>query len=137
MKRKDKQKIIDSGTTEGIRPNALRKMKRLEILDIMLEQQKQLDAARKELAETQARLAEAEAKLADRTIITENAGSLAKAALELNGIFEAAQKAAEDYVHNVKLRADSALEAEMEAQRAAAAEEEPVEEPQQEGESDE
>ena len=41
-------------------------------------------------------------KLNDRTITIENAGSIAEASLKLNKVFEAAQKAADDYLESIK-----------------------------------
>ena len=40
-------------------------------------------------------------QLEDRTVAAESAGSIAEAALKLNGVFEAAQKAADQYVASV------------------------------------
>lgn len=45
---------------------------------------------------------QAEQKLREREIRIANAGSIADAALALNGVFEAAQKAAEDYLRSVR-----------------------------------
>lgn len=50
----------------------------------------------------QARLERAEQKLQEREIRISQAGSIAEAALALNGIFEAAQQAADDYLRSVK-----------------------------------
>lgn len=40
-------------------------------------------------------------ELQDKQIAIENAGSIADAALQLNGVFEAAQKAADQYIENL------------------------------------
>lgn len=53
-----------------------------------------------ELLEKQ--LAEANRKLDDKILTIENAGSLAEAAMRLNGVFEAAQKAADQYLENIR-----------------------------------
>lgn len=42
-----------------------------------------------------------------RMIELEDAGNIAEAALRLNGIFEAAQKAADQYIENLKQRCDA------------------------------
>lgn len=47
-------------------------------------------------------LEEANQKLHDKRIIIENSGSLAEAVMKLNGVFEAAQNAAQQYLDNVK-----------------------------------
>jgi len=47
-------------------------------------------------------LERAEQKLREREIHISEAGSIAEAALAVNGIFEAAQQAADDYLRSVK-----------------------------------
>ena len=76
----------------------LLKLKRSEMLEIMLAQSREIDELRKELEETRA-------KLEDRRIKTRKAGSLAEASLQLTNIFEEAQKAADLYVENIRRRA--------------------------------
>lgn len=76
----------------------LRKLKRSELLQIMIAQSKKI-------TELQERLEEAERKLADREILLEESGNIAEAALRLNHIFEDAQRAAEQYLSNVKKQA--------------------------------
>lgn len=49
----------------------------------------------------------------DRKIQIEKAGSLAEAALRLNGIFEAAQKAADQYIYNLQQRSGEPEEEKM------------------------
>lgn len=44
---------------------------------------------------------------ADRKIELEEAGNIAEAALKLNKVFEAAQKAADQYLYNLKQRCES------------------------------
>ena len=68
----------------------LKKLSRTELLELLLEQTKELEA-------TQARVSELEKALADRKIEMEQAGNIAEAALQLNKVFEAAQQAADDY----------------------------------------
>ena len=76
----------------------LLKLKKSELLEIMLAQSKEIDSLREQLAE-------AEEKLASRRIAIKESGSIAEAALKLTQIFEEAQKAADLYVDNVKRRA--------------------------------
>lgn len=73
----------------------LHKLKRGELLEMMLAQSREIDALR-------LRIADLEARLADREIRIQESGSIAEAALKLNGIFEAAQAAADQYLENVK-----------------------------------
>ncbi len=69
------------------REKELRKMNRAELMEVIYDLRKENE--------------ELQAMLDDRTIRMENAGSIALAALELNQVFEAAQKAADDYVDSV------------------------------------
>lgn len=73
----------------------LHKLKRGELLEMMLAQSREIDALR-------ARVSELEERLADREIRIRESGSIAEAALKLNGIFEAAQAAADQYMENVR-----------------------------------
>ncbi len=73
----------------------LKRLKRNEILELMIEQSKEIE-------ELKAKLEAAEKKLEDRKIKIQQAGSIAEAALALNHIFEDAQKAADQYLENVK-----------------------------------
>lgn len=65
----------------------LRRLSRADLIDIIYTLQQQ-----KEQAEQQ--LAQAQAQLQDRQLRLANAGSIAEAALSLNGVFDAAQAAA-------------------------------------------
>lgn len=73
----------------------LHKLKRGELLEMMLAQSREIESLRE-------RVKELENKLADREIRIRESGSIAEAALKLNGIFEAAQAAADQYLENVK-----------------------------------
>lgn len=77
----------------------LLKLKRAELLEIMLAQSREIDSLREELAETQR-------KLEDKRIKIKEAGSIAEASLRLTRIFEEAQRAADLYVENAKRRAN-------------------------------
>lgn len=73
----------------------LHKLKRGELLEMMLAQSREIEALR-------SRISELEKKLADREIRIRESGSIAEAALRLNGVFEAAQAAADQYLENLK-----------------------------------
>ncbi|MBQ9325890.1 MAG: DNA repair protein [Clostridia bacterium] len=75
----------------------LRKLRREDLLEIMIEQQRQLE-------ELQRQLAEAQEELNDRRIHIDASGSIAEAALRVTHIFEDAQKAADMYLDHVKER---------------------------------
>ena len=73
----------------------LRKLSRLELLEMLLEQSR-------EIQKLKAELEKANALLEERQLAIRSAGSIAEASLKLNGVFEAAQKAADQYLENVK-----------------------------------
>lgn len=74
----------------------MKKLSRRELLEILIIQTKRVERL-------EAQLADAQKALADRSIIVERVGNLAEAALAINGVFEAAQKAAEQYLDNVEI----------------------------------
>ena len=73
----------------------LKKMSRAEL-------GKRLMEALQENEELRCQLRIAGDKLSDRTLQLENAGSIAQAALAVNGVFEAAQAAAAQYLENIQ-----------------------------------
>lgn len=72
----------------------LQKLSRTELLELLLVQSRELDKKNQELESLQA-------QLQTRQIALSQAGNIAEAALRLNGIFEAAQAAADQYLENV------------------------------------
>ena len=70
----------------------LRKLGRAELLELLLEQAREFEALEQRL----------NAAEAARQLQLETCGSIAEASLKLNGVFEAAQKAAEQYQQNVE-----------------------------------
>lgn len=73
----------------------LSKLKRSELLEIMLAQSEEIDRLRAELAQK-------DQQLQDRQIAIANAGSIAEAALSVTKVFDEAQKAADLYLDNVR-----------------------------------
>lgn len=71
----------------------LRKLNRAELLEILLEQTKRVEAL-------QAELELKNKELENRKIMIDRAGSIAEASLRLNEVFEAAQRAADQYLEN-------------------------------------
>lgn len=87
----------------------LRKLHREDLLQILIDQQRQID-------ELTAALEESEAALNDKKIAIEESGSIAEAALKLGGVFESAQAAADRYMEEMRQRAeDIVAKAEAEA----------------------
>lgn len=73
-----------------MKKNTLRGMSRRQLMALLLEVSQENEDLRRQLE--------------DKRIATEKCGSLAEAALRLNGLFEATQAACEQYTQNVKLR---------------------------------
>lgn len=73
----------------------LKKMSKKDLLELLVIQSKKIDELQKELDQTRE-------LLESRQIIIEEAGSIAEASLKLNNIFESAQKAADQYLDNIK-----------------------------------
>lgn len=80
---------------EELKKLNLKKLKRRELLEIMLAQSREIDKLREENRKLQE-------KLIDREIKIKNAGSLAEAALSVTEIFQEAQKAVDLYLDNLK-----------------------------------
>ena len=85
--------------------NKQKKLSRRELLEILVEQSKEIDRLRSSLDE-------AETKLNNREIIISQAGSIAAASLRLNNVFDAAQRAADQYLDSIRSMHDQ-LEAVM------------------------
>ena len=69
----------------------LRRLSRTDLLEMLLEQSKEVQRLQQELEETKQKL---------------EAGSIAEAALRINKVFEAAQQAADQYLENIRQHAD-------------------------------
>jgi len=80
----------------------LRKLGKVELLELLVEQSRE-NLVLKE------RLAKAEAELEARRIQIEQSGSIAEAALKLSGVFEAAQKAIDLYRENCERQYEEML----------------------------
>ena len=79
--------------------NELKKISRADLLEMLIEQSEEVQKLRKKLDE-------AEAKLSQRELIVNEAGSIAEASLKLNGIFETAQAASQQYLESIRLYSD-------------------------------
>lgn len=74
--------------------NELKRLSRTELLRLLVNQMRR----NKEL---EAQLEEANMKLQQREIDIAECGTLAEAAMRMNGLFEQADKAVKDYIYNV------------------------------------
>ncbi len=86
----------------------LKKLTRAELLEMLIARSKEVSALKEQLDS-------ATKSLDDRRIVIENAGSIAEASLQLNGVFEAAQNAAEQYLENIQKQADICAEVEKQS----------------------
>lgn len=77
----------------------LKKLSRADLLELLLASNRENERLRKQLDE-------AKELLANKEINIDHAGSIAEAALVLNGVFEAAQKAADQYLENTRRLAE-------------------------------
>lgn len=77
----------------------LKKLSRAELIEMML-------ALSRENEQLREALAQAREQQAEKILQIDNVGSLAEAALALNGVFEAAQAASEQYLRNVRYRSE-------------------------------
>ena len=73
----------------------LRKLSRAELLELLISQTRRVE-------ELEAQLADALAQLEKRQIAIDKVGTLAEASLMLNGVFEATEKAAAQYLENIE-----------------------------------
>ena len=73
----------------------LRRLSRAELLEMLLM-----------LKEENEKLKQAEAQLQNRRIMIKEAGSIAEAALQLNDVFAAADRAVQQYLENVRCMAE-------------------------------
>ena len=74
----------------------LKRLSRGELLELLLVQTRETERLQQEVDMLRE-------QLEDRKLRVNRAGSIAKAALEVNGVMEAAQAAANQYLENIKL----------------------------------
>ena len=73
----------------------LKKMSRGELAARLAEKEQEIEALKEKLRE-------AEEKVRAREIAIDEAGSIAEASMKINGVFEAVQSAAEQYLENIR-----------------------------------
>lgn len=73
----------------------LRKLKRADLLELLVAQSEEIDLLREELARTQKQLEE-------KNVQIQQAGSIAEAAVQISGLLNAAQEAADIYLQSIK-----------------------------------
>lgn len=90
--------------------NELKKLNRKQLLELLFKQAVHVE-------ELENKIAELEKKLNDKQLTQQEFGSIAEAALKVNGVFEAAEAAATQYVENIKRISEQLAEREAEATR--------------------
>ena len=82
----------------------LRRLSRRELLEMLITRTIENERLTEELQQ-------ARKELSDREFIQDRAGSMAEAALQLNGVFEAADRAAREYLGNIRRMAEESRSA--------------------------
>ena len=90
----------------------LRRLSRSELLELLI-------AATRERAELEEKYEKAQEELKQRRIAVSSAGSIAEAALQLNGVFAAAEAACAQYQENLRALSEEAEARGAEIERAA------------------
>ena len=78
----------------------LKKLNRKELLEILIKQEKKIN-------ELEERIEKLKNQLEDKRIKIKKSGTMAEAALKLNGVYEAIDKAAQQYLENIKNNVNS------------------------------
>lgn len=73
----------------------LKKMTRKELLELLIEQAR-------ENSDLKEKLAQAEIELLEKKLIVDKCGTMSEAAMVMNGVFEAADAAAKQYLENLR-----------------------------------
>jgi cell division septum initiation protein DivIVA len=84
----------------GMLDKEVRKLKRVDFLRIIQEQEEIIEKQNKEIEDLKH-------QLNDKVLLMEQAGNIAQASLAINQVMEAAQKAADQYLESVKALAQS------------------------------
>ena len=85
----------------------LRRLKRVELLDMLIEQGRLVDAQAEEINKLKEQCDELNRKLEDRRVDLEKTGSIAEASLRIAKVFMAAEDAAKIYLENLKEKSGS------------------------------
>ncbi len=96
----------------------LKHLRRPALIDIIYELQKDLQ---KQSEEKDAKIAELQSELDKRTLQLSESGSIAEAALRVNGVLEAAQAAADQYLGSIREAEAARAQQQEEAERQQAA----------------
>lgn len=90
----DKIKLKDYTEGDSVTEKELKKLSRVQLLEMLLIQTREVENLQKKLSK-------AESMLSERYMNYLEAGSLAEAMLKVNGVIDAAQAAADQYLENI------------------------------------
>ena len=93
--------VLGGTRKEHMEQRSLKKLSRLELVDLLIEQTRR----NVDLSNENQQLRE---QLNQRNLICSQAGSIAQASLEISGIFQAAQEAADLYLESIRAQSCSA-----------------------------
>ena len=82
----------------------LQKLKKKDLLEIMLKQGEEIDRLRARVEELETEVAEKEAEMERHEFEIQKFGSIAEASLQVTDIFQEAEKAARIYLENLRRR---------------------------------
>ena len=102
LKKKEAEEL-ESGQ-EFSQNKELRKLKKSELLEIMLKQGEEIDNLRARVKELEAEVAEKQAEMERHEFEIKKFGSIAEASLQVTNIFQEAEKAAKIYLENLRRR---------------------------------
>lgn len=85
-----------------MKDKALRRLSRADLLELLIERTRENDQMAVRLREVEQQLQNANKQLEERKIAIDNAGSIAEAALQVNGMIDAAQRTASQYIENIE-----------------------------------
>lgn len=94
--------IEKKGNESIMTEKEFQKLKRADLLEILLAQSKENDSLKEKLEDKNQEIDHLYERLNDRRIDLEKAGTIAEASFKLNGVFEAAEKAAQQYLDNLQ-----------------------------------
>ncbi len=102
FKKEEKEPMAEEKMDSSMTDKELQKLKRGELLEIMLEQSRENEALKLKLEDSFRTIEQLKKQLDDRRIDIQKAGTIADASFKLNGVFIAAEKAAQQYLDNLQ-----------------------------------
>lgn len=98
----DKKQEAENQIIRTMTDKELQRLKRGDLLELLLGQSKENDVLKKQMEKKDKEICILNNKLHDRKIELEKAGTIAEASFHLNGVYKAAEKAAQQYLDNLQ-----------------------------------